>query len=128
MIFPESSEIELNIVLTKGKRLESVSVSDDIVDFIIKLVRGLRDHEDIERPPGVRATLGLYERAQTNAVLKGHTSVTFDDVKDVIVSVLGHRIKLAGRVSHVKSPEDVIDDVLKQVENEINKKKTTKID
>lgn len=126
MFFPESTAIEKNIVKNKGQKIKEMIVSDDILNFIIAIVRNLRKHEDVERPPGVRATLGLYERVQTNALLKGFNSVTFDDIEDVLFSVLGHRVKLAGRVSHVKTPEDVITEVMSQTERDFAKKKMTK--
>ena len=52
----------------------------------------------------VRATLGLYERAQANAILHKRKTVTFGDIQEVIESVLAHRIKLKPSVKYLQDP------------------------
>lgn len=122
MGYPETFSIEKEIILEKGVKIRGVVIPDKIVDFIVQLVRAIREHPDVERPAGVRATLGLYERSQTNALLSGRKEVILEDVRDVALSVLSHRIKLQGRISHLKSPEDIINSVIKEKEAEFLRK------
>ena len=46
-----------------------------------EFVRSLRNNKDLERKPSVRATLGLYERAQSNAFLDGRKKVDYSDIQ-----------------------------------------------
>ena len=62
----------------------------------------------MEKKPSVRASLGLYERSQSNALLNNRKNVTFNDLKDVIVSVLAHRIRLKPSIKYLQKPEDYI--------------------
>ncbi len=114
MSYPEDKETELRITVEKGEDL-GVKVPRDVLEFIVDVVRATREHEEIERPASVRATLGLYERAQARALLEGRDEVTIEDVVHVAPSVLRKRIRLSPRVQHVKDEEEVIREILSQV-------------
>ena len=75
---------------------------------MVYFVRILRADEKLEKKPSVRASIGLYERSQSNALIKGRKDVQFDDIKEVIVSVLLHRIRLKPSVRYLESVEDYI--------------------
>ncbi len=104
MTYPEALEIEKDIVLDKGEKLP-VSFPEKLLEATLSFVRDLRDNKDIARKPSVRASLGLYERAQANAHLGGRTAVTSQDVLDAIISVLSHRIELRPAVKYLQTPE-----------------------
>ncbi len=106
MDYPESIEIEKKIVVTKGKKL--ASVSDELLTLIAYFVRLLRADEKLEKKPSVRASIGLYERSQSNALLNGRKNIQFEDIKDVLVSVLSHRIRLKPSVRYLESVENYI--------------------
>ena len=108
MHYPENIDIEKEIVLKKGKKFDDVKVSDKLLNLMTYFVRLLRDDKNLEKKPSVRASLGLYERSQSNALLNGRKSVTFNDVKEVIVSVLAHRIRLKPSIKYLQRPEDYI--------------------
>jgi len=125
MNYPETLEIEKEIVISKGKK-EDVSFGNDLLHLIIYFVRSLRSSKDLEKKPSVRATLGLYERAQSNALLNGRKSVIFEDVNSAVVSVLAHRIKLKPNIKYLQDPSEFIEKeftkVLESNEVNINKK------
>jgi len=106
MDYPESIAIEKKIVLTKGKKI--TNVSDELLNLIIYFIRLLRQDEKLEKKPSVRASIGLYERAQSNAALNGRKSAEFEDIKDVLVSVLSHRIRLKPSVRYLETIENYI--------------------
>ncbi len=104
--YPESLEIEKSIVRLSGKQL--TGFPEELLDTSLHFVRNLRIDENIEKKPSVRASIGLYERAQTNAILDGRKEATMQDLKAVIVSVIGHRIRLKPSVKYLKKPEDYV--------------------
>ena len=111
MDYPETLEIESRIVKMKGKKL-NVAIDDELINIIVLFVRLLRESKDLEKRPSVRASLGLYERSQSNALLKGKKKVDFEDVKEAIISVLAHRMKLKPSIQYLKSPEDFLKEEL----------------
>ncbi|MEO2240478.1 MAG: AAA family ATPase [Euryarchaeota archaeon] len=114
MTYPRSREVERRIVLERGEDLD-VEVPEHVLEFIVDLVRATREHDEIERPASVRATIGLYERAQAHAVLEGRSRVELRDVVQVAPSVLRKRIKLSPRVQHVKTEEEVIRELIREL-------------
>jgi len=106
MDYPESIEIEKKIVIMKGKKI--ANVSDELLNLMVYFIRLLRSDEKLEKKPSVRASIGLYERAQSNAMLKGRKNIVFEDIKEVLVSVLSHRIRLKPSVRYLENVEDYI--------------------
>ena len=106
MTYPENIEFEKQIVLNRGQNIAKVPA--DMLQLIVQYVRVLRDSDKLEKKPSVRASIGLYERSQTNALLNNRKTVTYQDIKDVYVSVLSHRIRLKPSVKYLQTPEDYI--------------------
>lgn len=110
MDYPETLEIEKQIVSLKGKRIPEVELKDELVEMIVKFVRDLRADPNIEKKPSVRSSIGIYERAQAYAFLSGHKNVTIDDIKHVMLSVLRHRIKLKPSIKYLETTENYLEE------------------
>ncbi len=106
MSYPEKLETETKIVRKSGKSM--INFPDKLLLLGILFVRLLRENRDVEKKPGVRASIGLYERAQANAFLANRDTVTSQDLKDAIISVVAHRIKLKPSVSYLTNEIDFI--------------------
>ena len=106
MTYPENIELEKEIVTSVGKKL--CTVDESLMHFMIYFVRLLRQSEDLDKKPSVRASIGLYERSQSNALLKGKKKIDYEDIKDVVVSVLSHRIRLKPSIKYLMTPEDFV--------------------
>ena len=108
MHYPETAEIEKEIVLKKGKKIGNVNVSEKLLELMIHFIRLLREDKNLEKKPSVRASLGLYERSQSNALLNNRKNVTFEDLKAIVVSVLAHRIRLKPSIKYLQAPEKYV--------------------
>ena len=108
MDYPESIDVEKKIVLMKGNKI--ANVSDELLALMVYFIRLLRQDEKLEKKPSVRASIGLYERAQSNALLKGRKNIQFEDIKEVLISVLSHRIRLKPSVRYLESLENYINE------------------
>ena len=106
------------IVEEKGEKFQ-VAFPEQLLEFAVYFVRILRQSDQIEKKPSVRATLGLYERAQANAIIRKSGDVAFQDVERAMISVLAHRMRLKPSVKYVKSNEEFIREQLKKVSREI---------
>ena len=113
MGYPETDEVEKEIVLSKGEKID-VKFPGELLSLMIGFVRTLRENKDLERKPSVRASLGLYERAQSHAFLDDRKIVEFQDIKNSIISVLRHRIKLKPSIRYLQDPSEF---VKKELEN-----------
>ncbi len=110
MAYPETLAIEKKIVMLKGKTIEEVTFPEELLDTTIHFIRTLRDDANIEKKPSVRASLGIYERAQAVAYLSRDKVVTSEHVKEVMLSVLTHRIKLKPSIKYLETPEKYLEE------------------
>ncbi len=107
MQYPESFDIELQIVLHSGEKL-AVDYPQSILQQTIAFVRKLRDPQKLTKMPSVRATIGLYERAQANAFLSQKKIVDIKHVYEAVKSVLAHRIELKPSLKYAQKTEDFV--------------------
>jgi len=97
--------------------IRKVRVSEEILDYIVDLVRETRKHPLVKLGASPRATIFLMRAAQAMAAIAGRPYVTPDDVKAVAVPVLAHRIivkpgaALETRATQVKVVESVLSSV-----------------
>jgi MoxR-like ATPase len=82
-------------VLTLQQLLADMTVDEQIVDYIVRIVRTTRDWNGIDYGAGPRGAINLLRAARGNAMLEAREFVTPDDVKIVALPVLRHRIKLS---------------------------------
>ncbi len=106
MNYPETIELEKEIVVTKGKTI--LDFPENLLHLMVSFVRSLRDEGNLEKKPSVRASIYLYERAQSNALLDNRDKVNFTDIKEAIISVLSHRISLKPSAKYLKKPEEFV--------------------
>jgi MoxR-like ATPase len=107
MHHPDEAATEIEIVRSSGKHI--VDFPDELLDGVVAFIRSLRDDENVEKVPSVRASIGVYERAQAHARLHDRDTVTLDDVSDVIVSVVAHRMSLKPSMKYVESVERYVE-------------------
>jgi len=106
--YPETLELEHEIVTKYGEKLVEVEFPEEVLRLTLGFIRKLRDNENLERVPSVRASLGLYERAQSNALLSHRKNVITDDVLEAFYSVVGHRIRLKPSVKYLTNMKDFL--------------------
>ncbi|MFT4304226.1 MAG: AAA family ATPase [Candidatus Woesearchaeota archaeon] len=106
MNYPDTLENEKQITTLRSKKI--ADCSDDLLFMIVKFIRDLRENDKLQKKPSVRATIGLYERSQANAIVAGRQKVKYQDVRDAVLSVLTHRIELKPSVKFLQKPEDLL--------------------
>lgn len=73
---------------------EAVSVDPDVIGYCVDLAAATRSHPSVEVGASPRGSQALVLVARAVAVLAGRDFVTPEDVKDIAVSALAHRITL----------------------------------
>jgi MoxR-like ATPase len=74
--------------------LKRIVVREEIVAYVVDIVRTTRSHPSVLVGAGPRAMQALVCAARANAALAARDYATPDDVKDVAVAALGHRLIL----------------------------------
>jgi MoxR-like ATPase len=74
--------------------LGQITVREEIVTYIVDVVRATRENDSVLVGAGPRATQALLLASRANAALADRDFVTPDDVKSLTEAVLGHRLVL----------------------------------
>mgnify|MGYP001126527330 CR=1 FL=1 len=108
--------LEIDTLLQLQEAIKDVYIDDLIEEYIVALVAATRNHEDIYLGASTRGTLALYRTAQARAAILGRDFVIPDDVKELALSVLGHRLIInpAARMRNV-SARGIIHEILNSV-------------
>ena len=77
------------------KQIQSVSVADSVLDYLVALVSATRSHPLVRMGAGPRGSRALYRGSKTLAAMSGRDFVTPDDVQALAVPVLAHRLVLS---------------------------------
>lgn len=72
-----------------------VFISDEVLMFIRDVIRSTRENKQVYLGASPRAAMVLMKGAQANALMSGRTYVIPEDVVDLLVPVLGHRLVLS---------------------------------
>ena len=103
--------------LVKLQNLAShVSLDDRVVDYALKITRMTRQHQGIAAGAGPRGGIALLRAARARALMDARHYVIPDDVVNVAVPVLRHRINLSAdyQIEGVR-PDQVISQILASV-------------
>ena len=74
--------------------VKEIHVDPKLRKYIVDIVNGTREHEDVALGGSPRASLALMKTGQAIAALDGRPFVTPDDIKKMVMPVLGHRVIL----------------------------------
>lgn len=79
-------------ILEMQETVEGVHVDDDVLLYIVDLVRETRLHVQVEVGVSPRGSLALLKLSRANAAFDGRDYVIPDDIKLIAVEALSHRI------------------------------------
>jgi len=81
-------------LLAMRDSLEGIEISDDLLDYVIKIVTATRTDPQVQVGASPRGGLALVQLARGQALLHQRDFVIPDDIKQVAVPALAHRITL----------------------------------
>lgn len=101
-------------------KVGDVIVDDSVAQYILKIVQGTRNSDQIQLGASPRGSLALYETCQARALVEGRDYVTPGDVKQMAAPVLGHRTLIKSRgadlATAARERERVIHEIIKSIE------------
>ncbi len=93
-----------------------VTVKEELVTYMVNVVRATREHDSVLVGAGPRATQSLLLATRAQAVFSDRDYVIPDDVKDIASSVLEHRLVLRPEFEiEGLTGTEVVETILKQV-------------
>ena len=98
------------------KKTNDMYVHDSIYDYIVTLVEETRTNPLFSMGASPRGSIALLRMAKAMAVLNDRGYVTPEDIRSVLVDVLGHRVKLSTKArAEGKNVKAALDDLFASV-------------
>jgi MoxR-like ATPase len=98
------------------EQLMTITIREEIVGYLVDVVRATRSHESVLVGAGPRATQSLLHASRALAALNGRDFVTPDDIKAMAIPVLEHRLILRAEFEiEGLGIREVIESILQQV-------------
>ncbi|MFB5197661.1 AAA family ATPase [Neobacillus sp. KR4-4] len=107
-----SAILEMDKFLSIRRDIEKVTVSENVLDYMMKIVRKTREADAIRFGASTRAGISIGKGAQAWAYLSGRDYVTPDDIKMVAKPALRHRIQLS---PHVELEGTTVDQIIEEL-------------
>jgi MoxR-like ATPase len=99
-----------------------VHISNDIKKYILDIVSATRNHLEVELGCSPRATLNLIKGVQAFAAISGREYVIPEDVKELAVSILSHRLVLKSEMNlATHRSSEIIEEILCTIEAPLEK-------
>jgi MoxR-like ATPase len=96
--------------------IKEIYVDQTVADYIVRLVTATREHPDVYLGSSPRGSINLYRSSQALAALEGRDYVIPDDVKQLAVAVLAHRMIIKSQASLREiDPDAIVREILSQV-------------
>ncbi len=97
---------------------ERIKFNDALVAYLLEIVRATREHEALAFGVSPRGAIALRRAAQARALLDGRDYCIPDDVRDLAVDVLAHRVLIDPRSGRSQAGEEtawILREILEQV-------------
>jgi MoxR-like ATPase len=92
-----------------------VHVSEEIKDYIIEIVKATRSHREVELGCSPRATLNMMKGSQALAAIRGRDYVIPEDVKELAIPILSHRLILENELSSGNKSKSIIEEIISTI-------------
>ena len=103
-------------IISLQKYCANIEVDQQIIHYAVDIVRQSREWHGVESSAGPRGSISLIRAARAQALLKGRAFVIPDDVKDISIAVMRHRMRLSADLEiEGISVDQVLNDILMQV-------------
>jgi len=97
--------------------IHNVIVEPKLIEFIAKIVNETRNNPALYLGASPRASLALLRSSKANAAIKGRDFVTPEDIKEMAMPVLRHRIILTPeKEMEGTTTDELIENILKSIE------------
>jgi len=105
--------ISLEEVLALQNQVREIAVDDLINEYLLNIADATRNSEELQVGVSTRGVLAWYRAAQALAMMNSREYVIPDDIKELAVPVLGHRV-ISKSYYHVGQRENV-EAVIRQI-------------
>jgi MoxR-like ATPase len=107
--------LDAETLLRLQAQAEQVKMEDSLLGYVMAIVAATREHGDLALGVSPRGSLALVRAAKALALTEGRAYCVPDDVKQLAVSALAHRVILRSRWDGGMSPAQEGDRIIREI-------------
>jgi MoxR-like ATPase len=88
--------VTLDQLVAAQREVDLVAVDPALIDYLHAIVHGTRVHESVSQGVSTRGALAFLRAVKARAIVRGRSYAIPDDVSELAVPVLAHRVRLQG--------------------------------
>ncbi len=96
------------------REVDDVRVDNSLLDYLVAIITETRNNDRIRLGASTRGAQFLLKAAKANAYYEGRDYVVPEDIKDLVPTVLGHRLILKARTS-IYDAELIMKEILERI-------------
>lgn len=92
---------DMESIFNMMEEIRKVTITDEVMEYLLDIVHATRESEEISLGVSPRGSIALYKAAQVKASLEGRDYIMPEDIQEMALYTLNHRI-LLGDASSVE--------------------------
>ncbi len=109
--------VDINIITHIQEMTTSINVDKRVIDYAVRIVNATRNWPGISVGAGPRGSLALIRASRALALLNVRDFITPDDVKELVLPALRHRISLSPEVEiEGHNADDILPQLLQTID------------
>lgn len=103
-------------ILSVQRYLSMIRITDELINYVVKLCEATREHELIELGVSPRGVLAVVRMARACAIIRSRDYVIPEDIQYIFNDVCGHRIVLKpqARIENI-SADTILDEIKRKI-------------
>jgi MoxR-like ATPase len=105
-------------IVAMQRAADGVKFDEALVAYLLAIIHETRDHEALDLGVSPRGAIALRRAAQARALIDGRDFCIPDDVRDLAVEVLAHRVQMDARSQQTRGSEEtawILREILERV-------------
>ena len=90
------SAVSLAQLVEAQREVDAVTVDESVIDYAYSIVHATRTHDGVAQGVSTRGALAFLKATRARAIMMGRSYVIPDDISELAVPVLAHRLRVAG--------------------------------
>ena len=107
--------LNVHEMLDLQEDVNTIHVDETIEQYILDIVRGTREHEQVRLGASPRGAQALYESSQARALVEGRDYVIPEDIKALAAPALAHRILIKSRGADLAAAAEERERIIREI-------------
>ncbi len=112
-----SHQLTPAIIAQLQTQCANILIDDKVMEYAVRLVRSTRNWQGFQNGAGPRGAIALIRAARANALMNNNDFITPDDIKQIALPVLRHRVILSAEMEiEGMSTDQLLQQLIEQVD------------